>query len=281
MKIKVLLAAIALGMTNFILAQDKLVSFGNETKNVKVIEITPTEVKYKAFENLTGPLYSIPKTDVVCIVYENGVVEVLQQKPKTLEELLAQKKAERKAWRKENIPYRNSFGQDFFALIPGFSDYNTMLGISSFGFNYERRSKKQFMAHKIGVYALYTQDNKGSFYFNYSPKIFFNKHRIIRGFAGPEVALGYYTHIPNYYYYVDMYGYSNYYQGPRKHQLYSHLGTTIGMNIYPKERMHIIFDLTMGGKIMQKTYNSEQYYYNQGRDSPFFWRLGMTMGFNF
>ncbi len=55
-----------------LLAQDKIHTSNNSIIEAKVIEITQTEIKYKKFINQSGPLYTISKTDVVMIVYENG-----------------------------------------------------------------------------------------------------------------------------------------------------------------------------------------------------------------
>lgn len=43
----------------------------NEIKS-KIIEITESEIKYKKWENLGGPLYNISKNRVYMIIYENG-----------------------------------------------------------------------------------------------------------------------------------------------------------------------------------------------------------------
>ena len=48
---------------------------GNEIK-VKVMEITASEVKYKRFDNLDGPVIVVPKSEVFAINYENGTREV-------------------------------------------------------------------------------------------------------------------------------------------------------------------------------------------------------------
>ena len=57
------------------LSQDTIINKNNDTLSVKVIEITPTEVKYKKMDFLNGPLYVIFKTDILSIKYENGMVE--------------------------------------------------------------------------------------------------------------------------------------------------------------------------------------------------------------
>ena len=49
---------------------------GNEIK-AKVTEITPSEIKYKRFDNLDGPTVVILKADVFAINYANGTREVI------------------------------------------------------------------------------------------------------------------------------------------------------------------------------------------------------------
>ena len=53
-------------------AQDVIVKNDGTTITSKVLEITGTEIKYKKYSNLKGPTYTINKTDVNYINYENG-----------------------------------------------------------------------------------------------------------------------------------------------------------------------------------------------------------------
>ena len=46
-----------------------------ETILVKVIEVGTTEVKYKKLDNLNGPVFSLLKSDLFVIKYENGTKE--------------------------------------------------------------------------------------------------------------------------------------------------------------------------------------------------------------
>lgn len=41
-----------------------------------ITKVGPTEVEYKKFDNPDGPLYSILKSDILLIKYENGTHEV-------------------------------------------------------------------------------------------------------------------------------------------------------------------------------------------------------------
>lgn len=56
-------------------SQDVIVKKDGSTIVSKVLEITGTEVKYKKFSNPSGPTYSILKSEVQCINYENGEKE--------------------------------------------------------------------------------------------------------------------------------------------------------------------------------------------------------------
>lgn len=51
---------------------------GGEIKS-KVIEITPDFIKYRKWENQTGPIYNIKIADVFMVVYENGEREVFKK----------------------------------------------------------------------------------------------------------------------------------------------------------------------------------------------------------
>ena len=58
-----------------VMAQDVIVKKDQSTVMSKVLEITNTEIKYKNWNNLDGPTYSISRSEVANINYENGEVE--------------------------------------------------------------------------------------------------------------------------------------------------------------------------------------------------------------
>lgn len=64
--------------TEMAIAQDVIVKKDGSTISSKVEEINSTDIKYKKWGNLDGPLYSISRTDVVVINYQNGEIEVIQ-----------------------------------------------------------------------------------------------------------------------------------------------------------------------------------------------------------
>lgn len=53
-------------------SQDQLFKKDNSKHDVKVLEVNPDEIKYKLKDNPNGPLYTVKKSDVALIIYENG-----------------------------------------------------------------------------------------------------------------------------------------------------------------------------------------------------------------
>ena len=62
-------------------AQDVIILRNGDKINAKVMEISPTEIKYKRFDNLDGPLVIIYTADVLAIQYENGTIERIIKLP--------------------------------------------------------------------------------------------------------------------------------------------------------------------------------------------------------
>ena len=60
-------------------AQDTITKFNNEKIIAKILEISPTEIKYKKFNFLDGPTYIDKKSDVKMIVFSNGMKEEFKQ----------------------------------------------------------------------------------------------------------------------------------------------------------------------------------------------------------
>ncbi|WP_035563767.1 hypothetical protein [Hymenobacter sp. IS2118] len=60
-------------------AQDLLTKRNGEELAVKVVEITPSEVKYRRTDNPDGPLITVWRTDVFMIRYANGAKELFDK----------------------------------------------------------------------------------------------------------------------------------------------------------------------------------------------------------
>ena len=61
-------------------AQDIITKKDGTDISAKVTELTISEVKYKKYNNLSGPIYTILKSDVLTIKYENGTRDVFNNK---------------------------------------------------------------------------------------------------------------------------------------------------------------------------------------------------------
>ena len=62
-------------------AQDMIVLRDGNLIGGKVMEISPTEIRYKRSDNLNGPMIVIPKDRVLSIKYENGVLDIISASP--------------------------------------------------------------------------------------------------------------------------------------------------------------------------------------------------------
>jgi hypothetical protein len=57
-------------------SQDLITKKNGEDLKVKVLEVNISEIKYKKFDNLNGPIFSILKSEVLIIRYENGTKDI-------------------------------------------------------------------------------------------------------------------------------------------------------------------------------------------------------------
>ena len=67
-------------------AQDLIVLRDGNMIEAKVMEISPSEIRYKRIDNLDGPMIIVPKDSVLSIKYENGVVDIINEPPATAQE---------------------------------------------------------------------------------------------------------------------------------------------------------------------------------------------------
>jgi hypothetical protein len=80
----ILFIALLLFFYQFSFAQDTIVKNSGEMIPARIIEISPTQIKYKKMDFLDGPLYVENKSDVKMIKYSNGTKEEFtKDQPKT------------------------------------------------------------------------------------------------------------------------------------------------------------------------------------------------------
>jgi hypothetical protein len=63
-------------------SQDVITKKTSEDIQAKVLEVTTTEIKYKKSDNPEGPTFTIPKSDVLVISYQNGTKDYFDEKIK-------------------------------------------------------------------------------------------------------------------------------------------------------------------------------------------------------
>jgi hypothetical protein len=83
---KILLSTLAVIFTMGIcFPQDVITKKTGDELKAKVLEVGQTEIKYKNFDNPDGPTYSISKSEVLLIRYENGSKDIFTEPSKPSE----------------------------------------------------------------------------------------------------------------------------------------------------------------------------------------------------
>ena len=57
-------------------AQDIVITKDAKKLNVKILEVSKSEIKYKEIDNLEGPTFILETSEIVSIIYSNGNVVV-------------------------------------------------------------------------------------------------------------------------------------------------------------------------------------------------------------
>lgn len=79
-----LLLAFFLFASYSVFAQDIITKKDGTDIQAKILEVTTSEVKYKKFSNLEGPVFTILKSDILIVRYENGENEVFSESRKSV-----------------------------------------------------------------------------------------------------------------------------------------------------------------------------------------------------
>ena len=75
----ILLILITLCCIPFVQAQDIITTKDGKDIQSKILEVNPNEVKYKKYNNLDGPTFTLSKSEILIVRYENGENEVFQE----------------------------------------------------------------------------------------------------------------------------------------------------------------------------------------------------------
>ena len=139
-------------------AQDLIILKNGNTIEAKVLEISPTEIRYKRFDHQDGPTVVIMAVDVLSIRYENGRTEIINsasQPTITTPNANQANLSPRLNTIGATVGYQgvSAFGFTVNGTVsPGnytFFDFNLGLGFNSFSFN-GRINFNAFVPFKIG-----------------------------------------------------------------------------------------------------------------------------------
>lgn len=172
-------------------AQDKIIKKGGETLEVKILEISPNEVKYQLLSEPNGPIFIMDKDRILEIIFENGRVEKYVSPLIDAEFYVEQKKrAVKMNFLSPLLGYTQlSYEQ---SLKPGRS-YEVSLGIIGLGRNQELEhwNGTSHKENQAGVF--------GSFGYKFKrvPDFTANNQKyghILQGlYVKPELMIGYLT----------------------------------------------------------------------------------------
>ena len=68
-----------LAINNIVFSQDIITKKSGEDIQTKVLEISHSEVKYKLYSNQEGPTYTLLKSDILMVRYENGTKDIFDE----------------------------------------------------------------------------------------------------------------------------------------------------------------------------------------------------------
>ena len=241
---KLLLILLCLPMIGF--GQDALLFQDGSKKDVTVLEITPTIVKYKKFNSTSEVIYTEDKKTLLGVVFEDGEFEKFESR------------------RGGSNVNQGDYGNNMFYFSP-------ILPIVGYiGIGYERFSKSGKSSVRFPLQIQFDQNNisQGLFYLGYEYKFFpAGSSGGVRGFVGFEERIGeIIIREQSYYgsdYYYDYYSYSTSYY------FFNETNFTGGVQFHPSELINITLDgrIGLGLRDFEDTYLSYQ--------------IGLNLGFRF
>lgn len=72
-------------IVTFCFAQDIIIKVNGEEIKSKILEVNQGEIKYKKHANTNGPTYTIPKSEIFMIKYENGEKDIFNESTKRVQ----------------------------------------------------------------------------------------------------------------------------------------------------------------------------------------------------
>lgn len=95
---KLSIALLTLAMAANVNAQDFITKKNGEEIKAKITEVNPSDVKYKVWDNLNGPSFTLSKSDIFLIKYENGKTEKIAANMETNDDMYAKGREDAKRY---------------------------------------------------------------------------------------------------------------------------------------------------------------------------------------
>lgn len=115
----------------FVSAQDVITLKSGDEIQAKVTEVGQTEVKYKRFDNPDGPTYTVNKSDIFMVKYQNGQKDVFkdEQPAQTVQNDSKNEKDDGEFWKPYKWTNQRIAGISLFADLGGFCFTGSRYGL--------------------------------------------------------------------------------------------------------------------------------------------------------
>ena len=244
---KLLLILLCLPMIGF--GQDVLLFQDGSKKDVNILEITPSIVKYQKFNSTSEVVYTEDKNTLLGVVFEDGEFEKFES-------------------RKGRSSKKSNFNQaDYGNNMFYFSPIIPLLGYVGIGYEHFSKSGKSSFRIPLKLQILQNGLSENMVYLGYEYKFFpTGSSGGVRGFIGFEERIGA-IETMNIYYFYD--GFDYYYNNNKMSYLFNETNFTGGVQFHPSKLINITLDVGLGIGLLdfEETYLSS--------------KIGLNLGFRF
>ena len=134
-------------------AEDIIITNDAKKITAKIEEVTPTEIKYKKTNYLNGPSFVMPTSDILCVIFENDEVMIIDQPKK---EVAAQKSEKQNSLSKIDVTMEElmSFDERPRKMVAKSGNYSMLYdkkALVYFDVNLEQSYIAKFGYSEVGI----------------------------------------------------------------------------------------------------------------------------------
>lgn len=89
---RIVFTIVIISSVHFSFAQDIIETKSGVKIKAKVVDIGPIEIKYKSYDNLTGPMQTLDKQYIIAITFANGTIKRFTELPKPIDKMVQPEK---------------------------------------------------------------------------------------------------------------------------------------------------------------------------------------------